>query len=129
MSGQTSRALVRAAERRLAQDSRSMAYLASLKHEANRAGLRISDAARDEVWQQLAWTDDRLEEWRRQGRLTAQLENRVSDELAYFLEHIGYCSEHGYQAIVKALAQAPALTIGGRIETMVDACYLLVDEL
>jgi hypothetical protein len=129
MTGHTSRALVRAAERRLAQDSRSMAYLASLKREANRAGLRISDAAREEVWKQLAWTDDRLEEWRRQGRLTTQLENRVSDELAYFLERVGYCSEQGYQAIVRVLAHAPALTTGGRIETMVDACYLLVDEL
>lgn len=129
MTSHTNRALVRAAERRLVRDSASMAYLDTLKREASRAGFRIAETAREEVWKQLVWTDNLLTEWQRQGQLTTQLEDRVSAELAYYLEQVGYRSEQGYRGIVRALSQAPALTASGRVELMMNACFLLVDEL
>lgn len=122
-----STALTRYGGRSLARYDRQAREIAGVSQEAFRAAREVARMSRDQVLEQLSWTDEKLAKLQRQGRLTPVLEDTILYELDRYMYRIAWITGEAYTKLRWALANQPQATPLSRLDVAVDAYFLLVD--
>jgi hypothetical protein len=119
--------LSRYSKRSVTRYDRQAQEIAGLSREAFRAAREVAQTAREQVMQELCWTDRELERLQRQGRLTPAMEEGVLCELDRYMYQVGWITGDAYTKLRRALRSHPAAASLSRLDVAVDAYFLLVD--
>lgn len=101
--------------------------MSNLSQEAFRAGREVAQTARERILMELLWTEEFIEQLRRQGRLTQLVEDSVFNEFDHFMYEVGWVTGEAYARIRVTLLNLPAAAPLSRLDTAIDAYFLLVD--
>lgn len=120
-------ALSRYGGRSVARYDRRAREIAGISQEAFRAAREVARKAQKQVLQELLWTDDRLAQLQRQGRLTPVLEEEVFCELDRYMYQVAWITGEAYTKLRRALPYQPQAAQLSRLDVAIDAYFLLTD--